>query len=102
MVIYEVNLTIDQAIFENFLAWLNEHIKKMLTFPGFIEAKLYEVLPDQAAIQTPQQLITVAYRLDSLNDLQHYLANHATKMRQEGLERFGQHFSATRRILNEI
>lgn len=40
MVIYEVNLSIDEEIYEQFKSWLKSHVKEMLQFPGFIKAQI--------------------------------------------------------------
>ena len=44
-----------------------------------------------------QQLCS-EYRIQSMDNLQHYFDNHAAKMRADGLQRFGEKFKASRRI----
>jgi hypothetical protein len=100
MVIYEVNFQIAADIFDDYLRWLIIHVKKMLEFPGFIEAKyLKEYSIDEI---NPLQInfihLTVQYFIDNKEHLRSYLQNDAPRMREEGLQLFPGKFTATRRI----
>ena len=94
MVVYEVNLTLEDAIIGEFRQWLGLHMKDMLGFKGFRRALLMEV--DRAETHC----LTVWYFVESVNDLNDYFKHGADRMRQEGLARFGGQFRAERRILN--
>jgi len=94
MVIYEVNLTINRAIYSEFTLWLKEHVNEMLQFPGFIQAsvfKLEEEISDQGKL-------TIQYQLGSRADLDRYFTEFAPRMREEGIKRFNDKYSAERRI----
>lgn len=98
MVVYEVNLRIDHAVVEEFRQWLQDHIKEMLTLPGFLSAQWYEVETqddDRASWK-------VDYRLVDRAALQNYLDHNAAHMRAQGLERFEKRFTVERRILQPI
>lgn len=95
MIIYEVNLSIDERIYSEYLSWLNNHAKQMLRFPGFIQASIFK---EEQAEVLEQPRLTVQYHLESRRDLERYFTEFASKMREEGLQRFGDKFSATRRI----
>ena len=41
MLIYEVNLTVDEDIATEYSTWLREHIREMLTIDGFEAAAWY-------------------------------------------------------------
>ncbi len=97
MVIYEVNLNIDGEIYVEYLVWLKEHVQQMLQFPGFIQASFFK--PEQEG-NTAQEKLTVQYQLKSRDDLQTYFNEFAPKMREDGINRFGNKFSAERRIFN--
>lgn len=95
MVIYEINLDIDVDIFAEYMLWLKEHIQKMLKFPGFVKAlTLQEERADQE-----RKYITVQYSVESLEILNDYMAKHANRLRQEGLDRFANKFKISRKIL---
>ncbi|MDF1678765.1 MAG: DUF4286 family protein [Legionellaceae bacterium] len=95
MVIYEVNLNIDNDIYPDFMMWLKKHVEEMLTFPGFMQASLLK--PDEEATST-QEAFTVQYQLKRRADLQRYFTEFAPGMREEGIKRFGGKFSAKRRV----
>jgi quinol monooxygenase YgiN len=100
MVVYEVNLRIDPSIEQEFHEWLDAHIPEMLEFEGFLSAEWFGVDPDES---DPEQVgrisWTVQYRLDHRASLHKYLEEHAARMREDGLNRFGDKFAAYRRIM---
>jgi hypothetical protein len=101
VVIYEVNLTINNEIFDEFYVWLIEHIELILKFKGFREADLAkEVMPENDI--TDKTKLTVRYLLDCKDDLDNYLAKHAPAMREDGVKKFGDKFSASRRIFTQL
>ncbi|QEY51415.1 DUF4286 family protein [Legionella longbeachae] len=95
MVIYEVNLLIEEDVYSQFQLWLKMHAKEMLQFPGFIHAHILK--PENEDIQT-QKKLTVQYQIDNKNSLTNYFNQFAEKMREEGLKHFKGKFSAERRI----
>lgn len=95
MVIYEVNLLIDENIYSQFELWLKEHASEMLQFPGFINAHILK--PENEDTEN-QKKLTVQYQLDNKNSLTNYFNQFAAKMREDGLKRFKDKFSAERRI----
>ena len=95
MIIYEVNLSIDKEIYSEYKLWLKEHVKEMLQFPGFIQASLLKQEEDEVS---EQEKLTVQYQLEGRDYLEKYFIECAPKMREEGIKRFKDKFSATRRI----
>jgi len=100
-VIYEVNLTIQNPIYNDYLEWLKPHIQEILHFKGFTKAEIVADFEKDAA-EPDFKHITVHYRLTDRESLQDYFDNHATKMREDGKKRFGEHFSAQRRVLTSL
>jgi hypothetical protein len=94
-VVYEVNLEADADIAGPFDTWLRDHIADMLQFEGFRSA---EILDDPSAPEGRIRRI-VHYRLRDQAALDDYLAHHAPEMRAQGVARFGDRFSAGRRVL---
>lgn len=95
MVIYEVNLSIDKGIYAEFNAWLSEHVREMLQFPGFVQASLLKPEDEDGS---DQEKLTIQYQLATKADLDRYFVEFAPKMREAGLLRFKAQFSATRRV----
>ncbi len=100
MLIYEVNLEVDEDINHKMAAFLQEHLQKMLDFKGFKSAYWYFRRPEDEEREPTHTLWTVQYVVDSQNDLDDYLNNHAQNMRSETDALFQGQYRATRRILH--
>lgn len=98
MIIYEVNLTVDRDIADEYADWLGPHIEEMLALPGFESAEWLEDV-DYDVDEGADPRWVIHYRLRSHDDFVRYEQEHAEQMRGDGLERFGTKFEATRRIL---
>ena len=94
--IYEVNLYVDGDAAEAMAVWMKDHVREMLAFDGFEEATWYFLDPENG-----RQRWTIHYKVGSWQHLNDYFENHAGAMRQDGLDRFGEKFSADRRVLYE-
>lgn len=95
--IYEVNLDLDAAIASDYLAWLRPHIAEICALPGFLGATLHEV--HEPAAEPGRVGLCVRYRLRDRAALDAYLHTHAAHMRADGIRRFGDRFTASRRVL---
>ena len=100
MLIYEVNLTVNSDVANEYRTWLQAHIEELLEIDGFHAAKLYQRDSDEAG--GDGECWTVHYFLESREALNNYFDNCAPKMREDGLKRFGGRFSATRRVLEPM
>lgn len=96
MVTYEVNLQVDEAIAAEYHAWLRAHVDELLALPGFVDAAMYAV---REPVEPGRIGFCVHYRLRDAAALEDYLREHAPRMREAGVARFGNRFSATRRVL---
>jgi hypothetical protein len=94
-VLYEVDLEADAEIEAPFDTWLRDHIADMLQLPGFLAA---EILVDESPPEGRIRRV-VQYRLGDRPALDRYLQDHAPAMRQQGVARFGDRFTARRREL---
>lgn len=99
MILYEVNLAIDAAIGDDYRAWLDGHVREILGLPGFVEARILEIMeprpgPDEVAL-------CVQYTLRDRAALAAYLRDHAPRLRSAGIVRFGDRFRAHRRVLRD-
>ena len=97
MILYEVNLEVRDEIIADYRPWLAEHVRDMLRLPGFVSAEVFERLDPPPGEGT--HALTVQYRLVDEAALDRYLMQHALRMREAGLRRFGDAFTATRRVL---
>ncbi len=97
MVIYEVNLDISPDVADDYVAWLRSHVKEIQKIPGILGADLFSV--DGA---DDWRCLSVRYRLVDKAALQNYLERHAPRLQSEGVERFGDKFRASRRVLTHV
>jgi hypothetical protein len=95
--IYEVNLAIDAAIAGEYRRWLDGHVEEILALPGFVDARIFEVL--EPAPAAGEVALCVHYTLRDRAALEAYLHDHAPRLREEGVARFGRRFRAQRRVL---
>jgi hypothetical protein len=94
VIVYEVRIAVDAAIEGDYRRWLDGHVHEILSLPGFERA---ELLREDADGERP--VFVVRYHLGSRGALEHYLREHAARLRAQGIERFGDRFSASRRVL---
>ena len=99
MVIYEVNLAVEPEIDVDWRDWIGPHMAELVSLDGFEAANLYRVEAEQ---ETATIHYTVQYQVKSREALECYFQEHAPRLRQEGLERFGDRFQATRRIYQSV
>ena len=95
-VVYEVNIDLDAGIEAEYRAWLPGHVDELLALPGFIGAQVFDVVDPAAAGRIG---ICMHYRLRDEAALRDYFAQHAPRLRADGVARFGGKFVATRRVL---
>ncbi|MEM1243453.1 MAG: DUF4286 family protein [Pseudomonadota bacterium] len=95
MIIYEVNIKTQPEIFAAYYDWLLPHVKQMLQYAGFKTATLQQDETDECKI-------TVSYQVATREDLENYLQHHAKTMRDDGINRFNDKFSISRRIFKVL
>lgn len=95
MIVYEVNLKISSEIYKAYMEWLMPHVQEMLEFNGFEKAKFLK----ETNFDDPNfEHVTMQYQVDNMDNLNNYLENYSKKMRGDGLTRFPDGFTATRRF----
>ncbi len=100
MLIYEVNLEVDEEINYKMAAFLQDHLQEMLEFKGFKSAYWYFRRPEDEQCRPTHTLWTIQYVVESQDDLDNYLNNHAQTMRSATDALFEGRYKATRRILH--
>lgn len=94
--VYEVTLDIDAGAATEFDAWLKDHVREMLALPGFHDARILK--PESPEAGSERRV--VQYTLGSRAELDHYIAEHAPRMREDGVKRFGDKMKASRRVFD--
>lgn len=97
VIVYEVNLSVDAVIADEYRAWLDGHVREIIALPGFVEARIFRVL--EPAPAAGEVALCVQYTLRDRQALDDYLQQHAPRVRGAGIARFGQRVRAQRRVL---
>lgn len=105
MIVYEVNIDVAPAVADAYAKWLEQHIAEILALPGFVGATCYRRIVDAPVLPAERDAVlnwTVHYRLRDRASLAAYLSEHAPRLRAAGIARFGNSFTATRRVLETL
>lgn len=97
MLVYEVNIEVDEAIRGEYLAWLQAHVREIRALPGFTRAHAFEIQDSPA--RAGACAFCVQYLLVDQAALDAYLRDHAPRLRADGMQRFGGRMRASRRVL---
>lgn len=102
MYIYNVTLSIDKSIHDEWLTWIQNHIPEVLATGKFISAKLTQVLVEE---EMGGVTYSVQYRAKTREDLDNYYKEDADKLRTDGMRKFADKMLAFRtelKIVNEF
>lgn len=100
MILYLVELEMDTSLRDEYMAWLQEHVREMRALPGFTGAEILTSIDPPPPMG--RSVVCVQYRLRDRKAWDHYLAEHAPRMREAGRARFGERVRASRRLLERI
>lgn len=99
MILYNVTVSIDPAISEEWLAWMRStHIPDVMATGCFIESRLSRVHGEEEGGVT----FAITYLSPSQEKLDEYQAKHAPLLQKDHSEKFAGSFAAFRTFLNVI
>ncbi len=100
MLIYEVNLEVDESINYKVAGWLTEHVQAMLKNKGFQALQWFFRLPQDENREPDQKTLwTLQYLVEDRNCLDEYLGKEEAT-NKEIREKFPDQVKVSRRILN--
>jgi len=100
MIIYNVTVSIEPAIHDEWLDWmLSKHIPDVMRTGCFLENK---VLRLQQTTESEGITYAFQYTLASMEDLERYQQNFAPKLQAEHSQRYKDKFVAFRTILEVV
>ncbi|MBI3501555.1 MAG: DUF4286 family protein [Bacteroidetes bacterium] len=98
MFIYNVTVTIEKEIHEDWLRWMKEvHIPDVMNTKCFVENKICKLLADENEIT-----YAIQYTFRKMEDINKYQKEFAIKLQKEHSEKFKDKFVAFRTILEII
>ena len=93
--LYEVTLSIEQDRALDLDQWLESHVSAMLDVPGIVDATTFRLDDENGRVRR-----VTHYRFADDEHLERYLAGPAKQLRQATQDKFGEHVTATRRVLH--
>jgi len=100
MIIYNVTIHVEEAAREAWLEWMQQtHIPEVLATGKFTEARLCRVLTGE---QQGGTSFAIQYLTPSREKLEQYYREDAPRLRQLGIDRFGDQFVAFRTELELV
>lgn len=100
MYIYNITVKVDQPIVKEWLHWLkHEHIPEVLATQCFVEATTLELLETD---DVDSSTFAIQYKAANVDQYRQYLSNHAPRLRQKGLDKWGDRFIAFRTFMKIV
>ncbi len=99
MFIYNVTVSIDKTLADDWLAWMKTtHIPDVLNTGYFTDNKICRVMnvDDEGAT------FSVQYTFDAMSDIEAYQANHAQRLQAEHSKRYEGKYAAFRTLLEVL
>ena len=98
MFIYNVTVTLEDSIHEDWLKWMREiHIPDVMRTGFFTENKICKLLTEEK-----ETTYAVQYTFKQMEDLVAYRKEHASRLQKEHSEKFKDKFTAFRTVLEII
>lgn len=95
MLTYEVNVTVEPEAFDAFRAYLlDQHMQEVVEAGRFVKSTLF--------VEQDTHTLVVQYEVNAMADMDRYLSDHAPRMRDDAIARFGGKFTASRRFLEKV
>lgn len=100
MILYNVTINIHESVHDQWMQWMQEkHITDVLATGKFSAARMVKVLVEEDMGGTTY---SIQYTTDSKETLQRYYDEDAPRLREEGLQLFGDKMLAFRTELELI
>ena len=99
MIIYNVTVSIDHAVHQDWVNWMREiHIPDILKTGLFFEARMSKILAEEEG----GLAYSIQYTAKSMDDYEKYMSNHAEALRADHEKNFGGRYAAFRTLLDVV
>lgn len=100
MILYNVTINIHESVHDQWMHWMqNKHIADVLATGKFTSARMVKVLVEE---EMGGVTYSIQYTTDSKETLERYYTEDAPRLREEGLQLFGDKMLAFRTELEVI
>lgn len=101
MILYNVTASVDKSIEQEWLHWMRtQHIPQVMATACFQNHKVLRIMGEQP--DPTIQGYAVQYFAETESHLHAYLNEHAPRLRQEVLDRYGEKCLTFRTVLEEV
>jgi hypothetical protein len=98
MYIYNVTVTLEESIHDEWIQWMKEtHIPEVMRTGFFLDNKMCKLLTEEL-----ETTYAIQYTFRTMEDLTKYQKEHAPRLQQEHKEKFKDKFAAFRTVLEII
>ena len=99
MIVYNVTVSIESSIAEDWLKWMKDvHIPDVMETGKFTGQNLFKLISEEEE----QNTYSIQYSCDNIDDYNDYAENYAPKLQAEHNERYKDKYVAFRSILERI
>ncbi len=99
MIIYNVTVSIDEAVHDEWLQWMRQtHIPDVMRTGLFLESRISKIHAEEQG----GLAYAIAYLSESMEDLERYQAEHAPRLQKDHSERFAGRFAAFRTFMEVV
>lgn len=96
MIVYNVTINIDDSVHDEWLEWMKEvHMPDVMKTGLFVEDRLCRLLVQEESGTT----YAAQYTTRNMTDFEEYQNNHAPRLQQEVLNKYGDKFVAFRTLM---
>lgn len=99
MITYNVTVKVDNQILDEWLIWIRGHMPQVVGTGCFESYNFFELLEPKI---DEHRTFIAQYLAKTEEDYQRYINDFAPKMREEGIEKFGEKMAAFRSILKKM
>lgn len=102
LIVYEVNLVIQKAVYEKNKDWLLKHFEDMVTENNFIKANIFDQICVDPSDDSHMRChkLTAQYFMHSYGEMEKYFEKMARAMRSQVVEKLGDHYTVNRRVFS--
>lgn len=99
MIIYNVTVSIDETVHEEWLQWMRTtHIPDVMSTGLFLESRISRIHAEEQGGKT----YAIAYLAESMELLELYQREHAPRLQKEHSERYAGRFAAFRTFMEVV
>jgi len=99
MILYNVTVSIDETIHAEWLDWMRKvHVPDVMATGFFLEARISKIHAEEDGGKT----YAIAYKANSMADVDEYQAQHAARLQKEHSDRYAGRFAAFRTFMELI